>query len=493
MVTLPVGSTRATAEQAGQAGHAGPATPDRRRWLAAAVMLTATFMDLLDATIVNVAIPSIRADLDAGYAATQWITAGYALSFALLLITGGRLGDIIGRKRTFQFGVAGFTAASLLCGLAPGPTVLVVARTLQGVAAALMVPQVMAIIHATFPARERPKAFAIFGAITGLAAVIGPIAGGLLIGASPFGLGWRTIFLINVPVGVMSLIAGRHVIGESRSTQRLRLDLAGVALSALGLMLLLYPLVKGHELGWPMWTYASMAAGVAVLAGLARQQRNTERAGGCPLIVASLFGSRGFTIGLGVQLGFYCVVGLFFLSWNIYLQAGLGFTALRGGLTTVAFAAGAFLSSALAVTVLFRAYGRLVLTVGVLVEILGICLLAWTVHSAGTEIGSRHVVAPLVLMGIGFGLVAAPLPVVVLQDAPTQAAGSAAGLSNTVTQLGVAVGVALVSVAFLVPLGDRFAPDDFVHAVTVSLVAMTGILTVVAALTFHLPKHARSA
>ncbi len=472
----------------------GPTSaPDPGRWLAAAVMLTATFMDLLDSTIVNVAIPSIRHDLGAGYAATQWITAGYALSFALLLITGGRLGDIIGRKRSFQLGVAGFTAASLLCGFAPSPTVLAGARVLQGAAAALMVPQVMAIIHATFPARERPKVFAIFGAITGLAAVIGPIAGGLLIGGDLFGLGWRTIFLINVPVGVISLIVGRYAIRESRSSQRLRLDLTGVVLSALGLMLVLYPLVQGHELGWPLWTYASMMAGVGVLAALVRQQRHKERAGGSPLIVVSLFRSRGFSSGLGVQLGFYCVVGLFFLSWNIYLQAGLGFTALRAGFTTIAFAAGAFLSSAVAVTVLLRKFGRTVLTAGVLVEILGVSTLAWMVHSAGTGIGSWHLIAPLVVMGIGFGLVAAPLPVVVLQDAPTEAAGSASGLSNTVTQLGIAVGVAAVSVAFVVPLADRVSPDGFVHAFEVSLAALIGILVVVVALTLHLPKQARSA
>jgi EmrB/QacA subfamily drug resistance transporter len=465
--------------------------PDPRRWLAAAVMLTASFMDLLDSTIVNVAIPSIRRDVGASYAATQWITAGYALSFALLLITGGRLGDIIGRKRSFQLGVAGFTAASLLCGLAPGPSVLAGARVLQGAAAALMVPQVMAIIHATFPARERPKAFAIFGAITGLAAVIGPILGGVLIGVNLFGLGWRTIFLINVPIGVISLIVGRHAIRESRSPQRLRLDLAGVALSALGLMLLLYPLVQGHELGWPLWTYASMGAGVVVLAGLVRQQRHKERAGSSPLIVVSLFRSRGFSSGLGVQLGFYSVVGLFFLSWNIYLQAGLGFTALRAGLTTIAFAAGAFLSSALAVTVLFERFGRRVLTAGVLVEILGVGTLAWMVHSAGTGIASWHMIAPLVLMGIGFGLVAAPLPVVVLQDAPAEAAGSASGLSNTVTQLGIALGVAAVSVAFFVPLDDRVTPDSFVHAFAVSLATLIGVLAVVAALTLRLPTHTR--
>jgi EmrB/QacA subfamily drug resistance transporter len=469
-----------------------PSTPDPRRWFAAAVMLTASFMDLLDSTIVNVAVPSIRRDLGGGYAATQWITAGYALSFALLLITGGRLGDIIGRKRSFQLGVAGFTATSLLCGLAPSPAVLAGGRILQGAAAALMVPQVMAIIHVTFPPRERPKAFAIFGAITGLAAVIGPILGGLLIGWDVFGMGWRTVFLINVPVGVASLVAGRRAIRESRSSQRLRLDLTGVALSTLGLMLLVYPLVQGHELGWPLWTYGSMAAAVVVLAILIRHQRHKERVAGSPLIVVSLFRSRGFSSGLGVQLGFYAVVGLFFLSWNIYLQTGIGFSALRTGVTTIAFAAGAFLSSALAVMVLVSKYGRKVLTAGVLVEILGVSMLLWTVRTAGTGIGSGHMIVPLMLMGIGFGLVAAPLPVVILQDVPTLAAGSASGLSNTVTQLGVAIGIAAVSVAFFVPLGDPVSAGSFVDAFQVSLATMIGLLAVVATLTLRLPGRVRT-
>jgi hypothetical protein len=199
----------------------------------------------------------------------------------------------------------------------------------------------------------------------------------------------------------------------------------------------------------------------------------------------SLFRSRGFGSGLGVQLGFYSVIGLFFLSWNVYLQAGLGFSALRAGLTTVMFAAGAFVSSALAVSVLVGKFGRKVLTAGVLVEILGVSTLAWAVHAAGPGIGSGDVVAPLLLMGIGFGLVAAPLPVVVLQDVPVQAAGSASGMSNTVTQLGVAIGVAAVSVAFFVPLGEA---GNFVHAFEVSLATMIGVLTAVATLTLRLPR-----
>jgi EmrB/QacA subfamily drug resistance transporter len=434
-------------------------TADPRRWLAAAVMLAAVFMDLLDSTIVNVAIPSIQQHLGARYSAIQWITAGYALAFALLLITGGRLGDIIGRKRSFQLGVAGFTFASLLCGVAPNPAFLAGSRVLQGAAAAIMVPQVIAIIHATFPAEERPKAYGIFGAMAGVAAVAGPILGGVLIDWDLFGLGWRTIFLINVPVGVLGLAAGARLIGESRSSHALRLDLVGVAVSTAGLLLFFYPLVQGPDLGWPAWGFASMAASVLVLVGFVRHQRYKTRKDGSPLVVLSLFRARSFVAGLGVQLGFYVAVGLFFLSWNVYLQAGLGFTALRAGLTALAFAAGAFISSALAVAVLVGRFGRLVLVGGVAVQLAGVAAMLVVVGRYGIGIGSWHMVAPLMVVGIGFGLIASPLPAVVLDEVPVQDSGSASGLTNTVMQLGVATGVALVSLAFLAPLAAAAATN----------------------------------
>jgi MFS family permease len=239
------------AQAATEAGAATEAVADRRRWIALAIVMTAAFMDLVDATIVNIAIPSIERDLGATTSAIQWITAGYALAFAAGLITGGRLGDIYGRKRLFLLGTAGFTLASALCGFAASPEMLVASRLLQGAAAAMMVPQVLSIVHATFPAHERGKVFGLFGAIIGLGAVSGPLLGALLTQWNIAGLEWRPIFLINLPVGIAGLLLGRKFISESKAPKALRLDMVGVLLVTLALLMLIYPLTRGRELAWP--------------------------------------------------------------------------------------------------------------------------------------------------------------------------------------------------------------------------------------------------
>src|SRR5689334_3199856 len=260
------------------------AAADRRRWFALAIVMTAAFMDLVDVTIVNIAIPSIREDTGASFGQIQWITAGYALAFAAGLITGGRLGDIYGRKRLFLLGITGFTIASALCGFAANPEMLVASRILQGAMAAMMVPQVLSIVHATFPADERGKVFGLFGAIVGLGAVSGPLLGSLLTEWNLFGLEWRPIFLINLPVGIAALFLGSRYITESKAPRALKLDLVGVALVTLGLLMLLYPLTRGRELGWPLWGYVSMAGAFVVLAALVAYERRKAVRDGSPLV-----------------------------------------------------------------------------------------------------------------------------------------------------------------------------------------------------------------
>src|SRR5580698_10423968 len=240
--------------------------PDPRRWLTLIILLLAAFMNLLDVSIVNIAIPSIQRDLHASYADVQWALAGYTLAYALVLITGGRLGDIFGRKRLFLIVVTGFTIMSALCGAATGPGMLIGCRVVQGAMGAIMVPQVLAVIQVIFPPAERIKAFAGFGVSAGLGTVSGPLLGGLLIQHNLFGLGWRPIFLINVPVGIIAFAASAVLVRESRAANRPRLDLAGVALISAALLLLLYPLVEGRQLGWPLWTYVSMALCVPAFA-----------------------------------------------------------------------------------------------------------------------------------------------------------------------------------------------------------------------------------
>src|SRR5262249_14677379 len=275
-------------DQAGADGTAPPAL-DPRRWAALVVILVAGVMDLLDVTIVNVAAPSILRDLDATYAQFEWVVSGYVLGFAALLITGGRLGDIFGRKRMFLLGVAGFTVASALCGLAVNPGMLIGARFFEGAMAGLMVPQILAIIHVTFPPQERGKVFGIWGGVLGSASVAGAVLGGVVVQWNLAGWGWRPIFLVNIPVGLAALAAAWFVVPESRSPAALRLDLAGMVLAITGVLMLVYPLTEGRSLGWPAWTFALMAGsaggpgGVRGLRAVAHQDGGVAAGGAEPV------------------------------------------------------------------------------------------------------------------------------------------------------------------------------------------------------------------
>src|SRR5580658_3451048 len=259
----PRATAPATTAPASTGAAAVPADP--RRWAALVVLLLAAFMNLLDVSIVNIAIPPIQRGLHASYADVQWTLAGYALAYALVLITGGRLGDAYGRKRLFLTGVVGFTVMSALCGAAQSAGMLIASRVAQGAMGALMIPQVLSVIQVIFPAAERIKALAAFGITAGLGAVSGPLLGGLLTTHSLLGLGWRSIFLINVPVGVIALVAAAKLVRESRAPRKPHLDLLGLLLSG-ALVLLLYPLVEGQQAGWPAWTYLMIALSGPALA-----------------------------------------------------------------------------------------------------------------------------------------------------------------------------------------------------------------------------------
>jgi EmrB/QacA subfamily drug resistance transporter len=435
------------------AAAAGPAA-DPRRWIALAVILVAAFMDLLDSTIVNVAIPPIQRSLHASYAATQWITAGYGLTFALGLITGGRLGDIYGRKRVFMVGVLGFSAASLMSALSPDPGVLITARLLQGLFAAIMVPQVLAIIHATFPPQERAKAFGMFGAVAGVAAISGLALGGALVQWNLFGLSWRLIFLINVPLGVAGLVVGARAIKESLSPAALRPDLMGVALATLGLFLLVFPLMEGRDLHWATWLYVMLGLSVPTLVLFVAFERYKTRKDGSPLMALGLFKARSFASGLAVQVMFFVGVGIFFLSWTYYMQRGLGWTPIHAGLTSIPFSAGAFVASAMSFGLLAEKFGRRLLQTGAILAVAGLAAYSWVIVHWGANVTSWDMAPPLLVFGVGFGWVTAPLPNILLSNAPNKDAGSASGLINTMQQLGGAVGAALVTVAFFGILGS---------------------------------------
>ncbi|RDD89826.1 MFS transporter [Streptomyces parvulus] len=475
---------------------ASPAPPpgagDRRRWFALAIVMTAAFMDLVDVTIVNIAIPSIQADEGATVSQIQWITAGYALAFAAGLITGGRLGDIHGRKRVFLVGIGGFTLASALCGLAAGPEMLVAARILQGAMAALMVPQVLSIVHATFPAHERGKVFGLFGAIVGLGAVSGPLLGALLTEWNLFGLEWRPIFLINLPVGIAGLVLGSRFITESRAPRALRLDLVGVALVTLGMLMLVYPLTRGEELGWPLWGYASMAGSLVVLAVLVAYERRKSARDGSPLVELSLFRVKSFAAGIAVQTVFGVALGIFFLVWTLYMQVGLGWTPLRAGLTGVPFSIAVSVAAGVSVQVLVPRFGRKVLQAGALVMAAGVLLYIWESAHYGLGIASWRMALPLAVMGVGMGLIVAPLTDAVLSQVPREHAGAASGLINTVQQMGNALGLGLVSVVFFGAMGDHLDParlgPAYADAFRNALGWVAAVLAVIFLLMFALPR-----
>ncbi|WP_329011885.1 MFS transporter [Streptomyces sp. NBC_01601] len=465
---------------------------DRRRWFALAIVMTAAFMDLVDVTIVNIAIPSIQRDEGASFGQIQWITAGYALAFAAGLITGGRLGDIHGRRRLFLLGVGGFTIASALCGLAVDPAMLVAARILQGGMAAMMVPQVLSIVHATFPAHERGKVFGLFGGVVGLGAVSGPLLGALLTEWNLFGLQWRPIFLINLPVGIAAVLLGRRYITESRAPRALKLDLVGVVLVTLGLLMLLYPLTRGRELGWPLWGHLMMAGSLLVFAALVAYERRKAARDGSPLVELSLFRVRSFAAGIAVQTVFGVALGVFFLVWTLYMQIGLGWSVLRAGLTGVPFSLAVSMAAAMSVQFLVPRFGRKVLQAGALVMGLGVLLYIWESDRYGTAIASWQMALPLVVMGAGMGLIVAPLTDAILSEVPREHAGSASGLINTVQQMGNALGLGLVSVVFFGQIADRLTParvgPAFVGAFQHALWWVAGVMGVIFLLMSALPK-----
>lgn len=461
--------SRTDVPSSGRAGADGavPQAPDRRRWLALVVILVAGVMDLLDVTIVNVAVPRILKDLQAAYAQIEWIVAAYVLGFAALLITGGRLGDIFGRKRIFLIGVAGFTVASALCGLAVSPGMLIGARFFEGAMAGLMVPQILAIIHVTFPLQERGKVFGIWGGVLGSASVAGLLIGGVLVQWNLAGWQWRPIFLVNIPVGLAALVAAWFVVPESRSPAAPRLDLVGMVLAITGVLMLVYPLTEGRRLAWPAWTFLLMAGSVVVMAVFVVYERWRTTRVGSPLVVLSLFGGRAFTAGMTVWTIFWIALGGFFLVWTLYMQVGLGWTPLRAGLTAVSFAIGAAAGAGLSVQVFTPRYGRRALMAGALLNAAGFVGYAWVGSRYGPGIHSRQMLVPLAVAGFGFGLVAAALVDLILTGVPVGDAGSGSGVLSTTQQVGMALGIALAGVIFFNLLAS--GSGHGVSAVTPSL------------------------
>jgi EmrB/QacA subfamily drug resistance transporter len=425
---------------------AGAAGPYPRRWAALFVLLAAEIMDLLDALITNIAAPSIRADLGGSATVVQWLGAAYTLAMAVGLITGGRLGDIVGRKRMFLIGAAGFTVGSLLCAVAQSPETLIAFRGIQGLFAAVMIPQGLGTIKEMFNDKELASAFGMFGPIMGLSSVGGPILAGWLIDADFFGTGWRMIFLINLPLGLLAVLGGLVFLPETRAARPPRLDLVGVVLAGLASLLIVYPLVQGRELGWPAWAFAMIATAVAVFGLFGWYESRKQRSGADPLVVPSLFHKRGFAGGLLVGMILFSGIAGFSLVFSLYLQIGLGYSPLKAGLATMPWSIG--IVAGFGVAQAAQRFGRKVVHGGALGMMAGMVAVGVTLHVAGAGVTPWRLAPALVVTGIGMGSLMAPFFDIVLAAVEPHETGSAGGTLSAVQQLGSALGIALLGTMF---------------------------------------------
>ena len=473
MATSPAAVTNgdhAIPADTGQAGYP-------RRWLAAIVLIVGALMDMIDVTIVNVALPSIRRDLHASATQLEWVVSGYMLAFAAALIIAGNLGDKFGRKRLFLSGAALFGLASLAAGLSGSGAELITARVVQGAAAAAMAPQVLATFRVIFGRAERGKAFGVYGAMLGFASAIGLVLGGLLTGANLFGWEWRSVFYVNVPVAVAALIAGARFVPETKDPGARRPFVAGAVLLAGSLVAIVYPLLEGRQLGWPAWVWPLMAAGVAglVVLGLIEARRTSTTV--APLLRAGLFRVPAFAAGMGIQLAFFAGMQGFFIAFALWLQAGEHFSPLKAGLTAVAFSVGSFIAAPVAVPLAQKA-GRRILAGGAVLMVAGIGGVALAAPHVGVNGSPWPIVPGLVVAGAGLALLVIPLVNVVLAAVPAEVAGGASGLFSTAQQLGGALGVALLGSVFFGYLGGHSFEAALVHTAPYAMgaFALCGVL-----------------
>jgi len=427
------------------------------------VLLAGAFLPIADFFIVNVALPTISNTLRPSAAELELVVAVYGVAYAAMLVLGGRLGDRFGRHKLFQTGLIGFIAASLLCGLAPSMRALIAARLVQGATAAMLVPQVLAICHAHLTGEHKARALALYGATSGIAAVIGQLAGGLLVSANIAGLSWRPIFLINVPLGILVFVASRSVLPESRSAHPAGLDIPGTVLFAATLTALLIPLTEGHSLGWPAWSFAMLAAAVLLAIVTWIVEARAEARGDVPLLPPSMLKLSSVWRGLAMITPFSLGFGAFMFVIALTVQDGLHADALEGGLIILPMAVMFFIGSVLSPRVI-RRFGRGALAAGGLVQACGLALLIVIIASGWPQIRLVELILPLLLIGGGQSMLFSGLFRVVLNDVPAHLAGIGGGVLITLQQAGLALGVATLGSVYLA-LAPHGVPNAFATAI----------------------------
>ncbi|RQR73253.1 MFS transporter [Burkholderia sp. Bp9012] len=470
------------------AGTAAKAPPRSHHGWALVVLLVGAILPPLDYFIVNLALPAIRDGIGARPSELQLVVSAYACANAVVQITGGRLGDLYGRKRMFMIGMAGFVVASTLCGLAGSGAVLVGGRVLQGLFAAVLAPQVLATIRSVFSPQEQVRVMGFYGFVFGLAAVIGQLGGGALISLHPFGLGWRAIFLVNVPIGVFALLGSWRFIPESRPPRGQRIDVPGTVLLSLFLLMLVYPLTHGREAGWPLWMVACIAGALPMLGALLAVEARRIAGGRDPLLDVRLLRNPVVVLGLMLAFLFY-MLSAFFLSYGIYLQGCLDWSPLASGLAILPLGIG-FLASPLLMPRLVDRFG------GHRVLMLGFAMLAAGVATAAALAG-EHAPGPgfyagIAAIGIGQGLVLPSVVRIVLTEVDAARAGVASGMVSTMLQIGAAVGAATLGGLFFARLGAQPGALDYVQGFRTAMWALTVVLLVCVALSAALgPMHRR--
>lgn len=467
--------------------------PYRWRWVALWVLLAGETMDMLDSLVASIAAPSIRSELGGGAGVTQWLGAAYALAMAVGLITGGRLGDVLGRRRAFLIGASGFTGASLLCAAAMSPGFLIAARGLQGLFGAVMIPQGLGLIKEMFRGRELGRAMGMYGPVMGLSYVGGPVLAGWLVSADWFGTGWRMVFLVNLPLGLLAFAGGWRFLPASGPRSAAGLDLAGAVLASAAALPVVFPLVQGREQGWPVWAFVSMAAGVVLFGVFGRYEQRVARTGGDPLVVPGLFRKRAFSGGLVTGAALFAAVAGFSLALSLYFQSGLGASPLEAGLAVLPWSAGTVVGFAVVQVLdgrgVLSRFGRPLVQTGVVVMALGTGLFVLALRSAGAQVTVWQGAPALVVVGAGMGLVMGPFFQTVLAAVEPHETGSAAGMLTAVQQFGSALGSAVLGTVFFSGLGDRAiaAGPGCTGAMEITLVAEAGLLAVTLLATFLLP------
>ena len=469
----------------------------RNKWLALAVLLIGAFMALLDTTIVNVAIPTIRSSIGASNATLSWIVSGYALAFGLALIPAGRVGDRLGHKWVFIAGLSLFTIASLACGLAQDDGQLIAARAVQGLAGGMFFTTITALIQLMFADRERGRAFAILGATIGFSTALGPLVGGLIIQAFGAETGWRLVFGVNIPIGIVAVGAAAVFLPSGAESTDSAADWLGLALLTAGLMALLTPLIEGQQEGWPSWTYVSMVGGAVLIALCALWERRLEKLEGNPLVPPRLFAHSSFTGGVLLALVYFAAFTSIFFTIALLWQAGLGHSALQSGLVAMPFAVGSIIGAARS-DVLAARFGRSVLICGLGLVAAGITAV-WLMlaHTAPTAYSGWELLAPLLIAGIGSGLFIAPNSDFIVATVERRDAGAASGVIGTMQRIGSAVGIAVIGTVLFGTLHVVPGPDAvavaFAHSATMAMGVSAALSVVAFGLAFALPRAASPA